>query len=330
MTLGVTIPFTSPLSDQGEIAHDLVQGGFSSLWTAETAGADAFSPLLLASTAPDVRLGTAVASVYARSPALLAMNSAALAESAPGRVSIGLGASSAGMVEGWHDRSFERPYQRVVDTCRFLRSALAGERVTEQYPTFSIRGFTLERPPAEPPAILIAALQAKMLAAAGRESDGVILNWLGPADVETVARHVHDARPAGADPATVVARIFVCPTDDPATTRRAAKSFLARYLTVPVYERYHRWLGRGDALEQMWTLWADRDRSGAADSIPDQVVDDLIGIGDTAACAAHIASYVHHGVTEPVVKVLPLVDDLDPCAASLEIAAAYRSQESTP
>src|SRR5690625_1745713 len=100
--LGVTVPFPNSLSDQPRLAGELAAAGYRALWTAETAGADAFSPLLLSTGAPDLHLGSAIASVYARSPAMLAMAGAALAEAAPGRVSIGLGASAAGMVESWH------------------------------------------------------------------------------------------------------------------------------------------------------------------------------------------------------------------------------------
>lgn len=323
--LGITVPFHNPLSEQRQVADNLATAGYESLWTAETSGADAFSPLLLAASQPDLHLGTAIASVYARSPALLAMSSSALAEAAPGRVTVGLGASAAGMVENWHDRPYDRPYQRVVDTTRFLRAAFSGERVDNEFATFSIRGFTLDRPPLQPPRIMIAALRARMLAAAGAESDGVLLNWLGPDDVPSVTKHVQAARPADAGPADVMARIFICPSDDPTTTKDAARAFLARYLTVPVYEQYHRWLGRGHALEDLWSMWKARERAAAIRSIPDEVVDDLVGIGDADTCASFIQRYVDNGVTDPVVKILPLVEGMDECHAAMEVARAFRT-----
>src|SRR5699024_2895128 len=111
--------------------------------------------------------------------------------------------------------------------------------------------------------------------------------------------------------------------------RRAAKRFLAGYLTVPVYEAYHRWLGRGDALARTFELWSVRERDAAVEAIPDEVVDDLVGIGDPAACAAHVRLYVEHGVTDPVVKVLPLVDGIDERRAALDIARAQTAHEAT-
>ena len=48
-----------------------------------------------------VRLGTAVAGIYTRGPALLAMNGATLASLAPGRFVLGIGVSSPVVVTDW-------------------------------------------------------------------------------------------------------------------------------------------------------------------------------------------------------------------------------------
>jgi probable F420-dependent oxidoreductase len=322
MNLGVTIPFDAPLSAHGAVLERLGEAGYTSFWTAETAGCDAFAPLVAAAmVAPDARLGTAIASVYGRGPALLAMNAAALADAAPGRVVVGIGASSAAMATGWNDRPYDRPLERVVDTVRFLRAALSGERVKQAYETFTIDRFALERVPAEVPPILVGALGPRMLAAGAREADGVVLNWLGADDVGRVVDHLADSAP-GATP-DVVARIFVCPSTDASAVRAAAKALIARYLTVPGYAASQRWLGRGEALDGMWRLWAGGDRAAAASAVPDQVVDELIVHGTPAECAKAVARYADAGVTVPVVKVLPLAADVEPVAAAESIAAAY-------
>src|SRR6201999_4473348 len=124
---------------------------------------------------------------------------------------LGIGTSSDDIVERWKGMAFEQPYQRVRDTLRFLRAALAGEKVTETYETFNVTGFRLGRPPAQVPPLLVAALRPGMLRLAGREGDGVILNWLAVEDVPTVVKHVDEG---GAGKA-VVARIFVLPAEDP-------------------------------------------------------------------------------------------------------------------
>lgn len=321
MTLGITLPFGAPLARHRPIVERLVGTGYTDLWTAETARTDAFTPLVAAAGWHDgPRLGTAITSVFARGPGALAMTIAGLCELAPARVAVGLGASSAGMVEGWHDRAFERPASRTIDTIRFLRRALAGEKVSDTFDTFSVKGFALERPPVEPPPLLVAALRPRMLRAAGAEADGVVLNWLSSGDVGRVVPVVEGA--AGGARREIVARIFVCPSSDADAVRAAARRLIAGYLTVPVYADYHRWLGRGDALGELWERWAAGDRKGAASAVPDAVVDELIGHGDADSCAAFVAAYADAGVTTPVVKVLELVEGIDAVDAAAGVAEA--------
>ncbi|MGH3240135.1 MAG: LLM class flavin-dependent oxidoreductase, partial [Spirillospora sp.] len=184
---GLTIPLTGlPLAEHREIIADLAGLGYTDAWSAEVSGADAFTPLALASQwGPDLRLGPAIAPVYTRGPALLAQHAATLADLAPGRFVLGIGSSSDTIVERWNGLRFDEPYKRTRDTLRFLRRALAGEKVKEEYDTFAVRGFKLEMPPAVPPPIVLAALRPGMLRLAAREADGAISNWLAPADVRT-------------------------------------------------------------------------------------------------------------------------------------------------
>jgi len=90
---GITIPLTGvPLAAHRELVQELPDLGYTDAWSAETAGADAFTPLVLASQwAPQLRLGTAIVPVYTRGPGLLAMSAATLAELAPGRFVLGIG-----------------------------------------------------------------------------------------------------------------------------------------------------------------------------------------------------------------------------------------------
>ena len=165
----MTLPLPGvALADHSPWVERLSDWGYTDLWTAEVAGADAFTPLAAAATwSRDLRLGTAIASVFARGPALLAMQAAAMADLAPGRFVLGVGSSSAQVVEGWQGGQWDRPYARVRDTLDFLRRALAGERVDAEFETFKVRGFRLERPPSTPPEIMVAALLPRMLALAG-------------------------------------------------------------------------------------------------------------------------------------------------------------------
>src|SRR5664280_1205848 len=139
-----------------------------------------------------LHLGVAVTPVFTRGPALLAMSIAALAEVADGRFTMGLGASSAPVVERWNGIAYEKPYARTRDVLRFIKRALDGEKIDHVYETFEVHGFKLSRPVIERPPILLGALRPGMLRLAGQEADGAILNWLGADDVAQCRAEVGD------------------------------------------------------------------------------------------------------------------------------------------
>ena len=291
---GITFPFDGiPLLGQRDLVRELVDLGYTDLWSAESGGYDAFIPLAVAAQwAPELRLGTAIVPAYTRGAHTLASTVASMCQAAPGQFALGLGTSSNVIVERWNGMTFDKPYQRVRDTIRFLRAALTGEKVDEEYETFTVKGFRLGITVPEQPPILVAALREGMLKLAGREGDGAIINWLSADDVKTVAPHV------GPDK-EIAARIFVLPVDDAGLARSVGKRAIASYLTVPVYAAFHEWLGRGDELKDLWRLWKEGDRKAAADSIPDSVVDDLLVWGSPEKCKEHIARYIENGVTTP-------------------------------
>ncbi|MGS2615322.1 LLM class F420-dependent oxidoreductase [Micromonospora sp. LZ34] len=299
----MTVPLGGiPLADHAAVYAALDRAGFTDVWSSEVNGADAFTPLALgAAWQPRLRLGTAITPVFTRGPGLLAMSAAALAEAAPGRFALGIGASSPVVVGDWNAVPFTEPFRRTRDVLRFLRAALGGETVDAAFDTFTVRRFALERPPAVPPPVLLAALRPGMLRLAAAEADGVILNWLAADDVPRALTEVGERRPGF----EVVTRIFVCPTEDATHARALGRRLITSYLTVPAYAEFHRWLGREEVLGPMWRAWAAGDRRGAGAAVPDEVVDALVLHGSPERCRDQVARYADAGVDVPVLALLP-------------------------
>ncbi len=280
--------------------------GYTDLWLGESAGADAVALLAMASVlAPSLHLGTAVLPAATRAPGLLAMSAATLAGLAPGRVSVGVGASSPTVVSDWGGAPYEQPVARTRDVVRFLRRALRGERITEQFDTFAVRGFALAEPPALPPPVLVAALQPGMLRMAAREAEGAVLTLVGEADLARV-------RAVTGPELTLVSWLMVCPYDSAtalAQARTAARRMLVGYLTVPAYAAAADWHGRADALAPMHEHWQAGRRREACAAIPDAIVDELVIHGAPAYCRERIEACRAAGVDVPVISVLPLNGD---------------------
>jgi probable F420-dependent oxidoreductase len=316
---GLTLPLRSiARAGQRDLVAALPDLGYTDAWSSEVNGADAFTPLALAAQwTTGLRLGTAIAGIFTRGPALLAMNAATCASLAPGRFVLGIGTSSPVIVEDWNGLDLAQPYQRARDSLRFLRAALAGEKVSGQFETFTVNGFRLDPPPEQPPGLALAALRPGMVRLAARLADGAITNWLSPADVPTV-RAV-----AGPD-CELIARIFVCPTSDAGTARAIGRRMVAAYLTVPVYAAFHAWLGRGDVLAPMQDAWDAGDRKRALELIPDEVVDELVVHGSFDACRERVAEYHASGLDTPVIMIVP-TPGVDEVAAVRGLAPAGAS-----
>jgi alkanesulfonate monooxygenase SsuD/methylene tetrahydromethanopterin reductase-like flavin-dependent oxidoreductase (luciferase family) len=213
-------------------------------------------------------------------------------------------------VERWNGIKYDQPYARTRDVLNFVKRALDGEKIDEVFETFEVHGFKLSRPVIERPPILLGALRPGMLRLAGREADGAILNWLAATDVAQCRAEVGEGK-------TIAARLFVVPTSDKDVARSVGRRMISSYLTVNAYAEFHRWLGRGDALQPMWDAWAQGDRKLANQVIPDAVVDELIIHGSYDECREHVLRYVEAGVQIPSIAIVPFGVDLQEAVEGL-------------
>ena len=287
------------LDEHADIAREAEQLGYTDAWSFEVDGLDCFTPLAPVALATRMRVGTAIANVFTRGPATLAVSAAGMAELAPGRFCLGIGAGSEPIVETWNGGRFERPARRVREMAEVLRRALAGERVVFNGETLAVDGFRLTRPPPEPVPIHIAALRPGMLRVAGEVGDGAIVNWLSAGDVPRSVAVVREAAErAGRDPASIeiTARLLINVDPPSAASDVAVRRQVAAYLNVPVYRAFHEWLGREGALGPMWSAWASGDRKAALAAVPHEVVADLIIRGSVEEIRAHVRRYLDAGI----------------------------------
>jgi probable F420-dependent oxidoreductase len=296
----LSVPFDGfTLAEHADLAREAERLGYTDAWSFEVDGVDCFAPLAAIGAATTMRVGTAIANVFTRGPATLAISAAGLAEIAPGRFCLGIGAGSQPIVESWNGGVFARPATRVRETALFLRQAFAGERVVFQGETLSVDGFRLSRALAAPVPIYVAALRPGMLRVAGEVGDGLVINWLSADDVpKSVAVVRAAAKAVGRDPADIeiTARLIVHVDPPSPASDAAVRRHLTAYLNVPVYKAFQEWLGRTEALAPMWTAWASGDRKAAVAAVPEQVVNDLILRGPMEEIRAHVRRYLEAGV----------------------------------
>jgi probable F420-dependent oxidoreductase len=296
---GLTVPLTGiGLPENEELFRRAEAAGYTDLWTGETNGPDGFTPLALAASWTDqVRLGTGVVGVMQRGRALLAQEAAALADASGGRFALGIGASSDRIIEGWNDMPFEKPLTTMSERIDFLRTALAGERADG--------GFKLERAPAEPVPIIVAALRGKMLKLAVEKGDGAFTNFLPLEGLPRVVEGLEGA-PEGFE---LLCRFFCIPGERE-QVEPLARFMFSSYITVPVYEAFYRWLGYGEKIDEMVEAWNAKDRQRAAEAAPWDLIEEMFIFGEPAQMKERLGAFVEGGITLPVITPITTPDKL--------------------
>ncbi len=131
MKLGIGVGYSGARMDlpveKVQLAERL---GYDSVWTAEAYGSDAITPLAyLAAVTAEIRLGTGIMQVAARTPAATAMAMQTLDALAGGdRVIAGLGVSGPQIVEGWYGQPWGKPYWRLRDYITIMRKIFEREQ----------------------------------------------------------------------------------------------------------------------------------------------------------------------------------------------------------
>jgi F420-dependent oxidoreductase-like protein len=106
--------------------------GFDSFWTAEAYGSDSLTPLAWwGSQTENIKLGTSIVQMSARTPAATAMSAITLDHLSGGRVILGLGASGPQVVEGWYGRPYPRPLERTREYVQIVRGIVRREQPVE-------------------------------------------------------------------------------------------------------------------------------------------------------------------------------------------------------
>lgn len=302
MRLGVTMPIDDGLGvpEYLRLAGAAEEAGYDSVWVGEVTGPEVFSLLgVLAASTSRVRLGTGIATVYPRSPALAAMGFATLASAAPGRILAGLGASSPMVTRDWHGRDYEAPLATIEGYVRVLRAAWAGERVSVERPrTHGFRATLL--PPRRPPVVL-AAMNPKMLRLAGRIADGVFLTWCPPDEVPAKLELVRAGeRDAGREPGSVwaVASFWAYAGDRLPEAMNRMRRLVLQYATVPTHAGS--FARAFPALAEATEAWYAGDRRTALGLVPDEAVHRLCAVGGADTVAERARALHEAGVAVPI------------------------------
>jgi F420-dependent oxidoreductase-like protein len=314
-----------------DYAREAERLGVASVWTAEFWGFDAFTPLAAIAAVTDrIKLGTGIAQIGARTPAMLAMSAMGVQAISNGRLLLGLGTSGPQVMEGWHGVEFSRPVRRTRETIEIVRKIVSGERLEydgEVYrlPLPASAGVAIRsvaRVPDIP--IYLASLGPANLELTGEVADG----WIGNSFFTDTASVFFDRITAGAartgrslsdiDLTVAVSAEF---TDDVAEAgRRHADGYAFTFGAMGsgstnFYNDAFARQGYGDDVAEVQRLWRAGDRAAAAARVPIEIGLGTNLIGPIEAVRARLRDYRDCGVN--TLRVNPIGDTLEQRVAGL-------------
>jgi len=300
--------------DRIKVAEEV---GVEAVFTAETWGRDQFSLLTrIALETSKIRLGTGIAPVYGRSPAVLAMTAATLDELSGGRMILGLGTSGQRVIEHWHGEPFGKPLQRLKEYCEVINIIVSGEKLHYEGEIFKLqRGFKLLFEPVRNHIpIYVASISPASIRQLGQFADGWMpIYWPKSKFMDGKAQIAEGLAQAGrpADAVECVASLTTVIDSDAKRARMQAAGPVSFYVTR-MGDFYHQMLTRngfGDEVQAIQAAYAANEgdpgkaAQAAAAAVSDRMADETAIFGDIETVAAGIEERRQLGVDLPVISM---------------------------
>jgi probable F420-dependent oxidoreductase len=300
----------------GTLAREAEEAGFEGVWVSELYNRSATVPMAtLAAATSRVLVGSNIAYGPGRSPLIWAAEARDLDELSEGRLVLGLGTGTRGMLENWLSVSGESPAARTVELVEVLRKLWrlheGPVRHEGRFYTVNVAP-TMETPPPfqEHLPIWTAGVNPGMIRAAGRVADGLVGHPM------FTRRYLDEVvRPELAKGAVATGRhldgfqvmgIRICAVaegeSDLEEARRRAAFAVAQYAASRVYDRLfalHGWTAEQERIREAARA---KDPAGMVAAVPDAAIDECTIVctaTDLPLVAARHAEPVDHLVLTP-------------------------------
>jgi F420-dependent oxidoreductase-like protein len=312
------------------LAQMAEQLGYDSLWVGESWGRDAFTLLTLVSChTRKIRLGTGIATVYARTPTMTAQSIASLDVASGGRAILGLGTSGQVVIEQWHGVEFGSPVERTREYIEIVRLILSGQVANYDGRIFKLQRFRLAFSPVQQQIpIYVAALGSRNLGLTAELANGWLPIWLDPEGLARMKLQVEDhAQKAGRsiNDVEVAPQILAYASindDQKAEGERLMRRHMAYY--VGGMGRYHyelfQRLGFEREVQHVKNAWSQNERELAASLITQEMLDEITISGDPDRCREQLFRFREAGADMPIIA-FPNDTSLEVAMSTLRVLA---------
>lgn len=316
MKLGLALGYGGePIGEVLPAVQAADRSGYDSVWSLEEFGADGVTILAyLAGQTEQIKLGTGVLQIAARTPALTAMTATTLDILSGGRALLGLGVSQPWLIEGWHGVPFTPPVDTLREYVAVVRAAVAreaplefdGDHYTIPYqgpgargPGRAIKSQIRPRRPSVP--VYLGTTGPRAVRLTGEIADGWIAGGLYVPEHEKVCLAPLDeglARSGRDRSAVAVTKIVdVVRDDDLGAARDEVRPVLASYIGprgVGVENTHFAQaceMGWESAAHQIREHHVEGRRQDAWAAVPDDLVDAFALVGSKERILERIAAW---------------------------------------
>ncbi|MEJ2089819.1 MAG: LLM class flavin-dependent oxidoreductase, partial [Gammaproteobacteria bacterium] len=252
--------------------------GFESVWTTEFFNAHGLVRLAAVATATErVKLGTAIAYAFMRTPMLAATAAMDIDEISQGRMILGLGSGTERMNRDWYSMPFDDPpAPRIKDAIGLIRAAVAaqgGGGLTYEGPYYRVKIPAYGRPRAARDSIpvCLAAVNKGMIRAAAAVADGLIGH-----PVFTRKYITENVLPVlEGTQCEMLPYVITSVADSTEQARAEARGQIAFYYTTRLYHsilRPHGWEAQGEAIAN---AFRQGDFAAMAAAVTEDMVDEI-------------------------------------------------------
>ena len=304
-------PHEEPAQDTvTEYAKLADREGIDSVWFSESYGRNLVPGMTQAAAETDaVDIGAGVINIYSRSPALVAMTAADLAERSDGRFRLGLGASGPAVIEHFHGLDFESPLRRTREYIEIVRQFLSGDRIDYDGRIFELSGFALDPECDYDVPIYTAALGETNRRLTGEFADGW-LPFLVPLDgLESALSAVEegaDRQDRSLSEITVSPFVITCVSaENPDEAREIGRKQFAFYVSA-MGDYYYRVVsdqGYADEADAIKSAWQDGNHEQARANVTDDVLDAFTLTGSPESVRERLDQYYEAGADEPIANL---------------------------
>ena len=302
LSLMITWQFDMKKEEAIELAKIADECGVDSFWVPEGWARDAFSLLIsIAEKTQRIKLATGIVNVYSRTPGALAQHFATLDEWSGGRAIIGLGASSANVIEQFHGMPFQPSLSRIRETVEIINLLMRGEKLVYHGKWFNMdKGFTLRFTPVRPHIpVFLATLNPKSVKMTAEVADGWMPVMIPAAALkQEIDQFRAWAAAAGRDPSKLEVKAGGVTVSDNPAARESGRGFLAFYIArmgTFYYNQLSRF-GYADEVAMIKKVFDDKGSAAGAAAIPASMLDDLGFTGNADECLSRLREYEALGV----------------------------------